>query len=132
MRLSLGFAGLLWLFGAACDPGGGSATPTPAASATPTVGAGPTLGTFGGAATPPAGTEDLLKAHLAGRLGAAPGDIDLVSFEPTSWSDACLGVASPGGACAQTITPGWIATLRGPDGTEYRYHGAGGRFVPAP
>lgn len=58
---------------------------------------------------------------LAEKLGLNPYAISMVSIESREWSDACLGVASPGQACAQVITPGYRVVLEA-QGQEYIYH----------
>jgi len=117
---------------AACDGAQQDAARTAPATVAPGGTAEATLAGFGAAATPPAGIEAALRAHLAARLRVDAAAISLLSFEPVAWPDACLGVSAPGRVCAQVITPGWVAILRGPDGHDYRYHGTAGRFVPAP
>lgn len=133
MLMRFTFLLVAWFALAACeaadDP---AATPsaTPESTAAPTE--TPALATLGPAATPPADIEALLTADLARRLGADPSAITVVSVEPVSWPNTCLGVSAPDRVCAQAITPGWLAVLRGPDGREYRYHGSGPRFLFAP
>ncbi len=58
---------------------------------------------------------------LAKALGIDMQSITLVSVEPKEWPDACLGVAQPGLACAQIITPGWLIVLEA-NGLRYEYH----------
>ncbi len=108
---------------------------TPETPALPSATASPvsaTPGSFGASSTPPANIEEVLRAHLAVRLSIDPSVVTVVSIEPARWPDACLGISRPGRVCAQAITAGWLAILRTPDGTEYRYHGAAARFEPAP
>lgn len=45
---------------------------------------------------------------LVGELGVALGDVQIVSSEPTEFSDSCLGLGGPAESCLQVITPGWI------------------------
>ena len=109
--------------------------PAPSATATvdePTATAVPTLANTSGGATPSAGVIDLVRADLARQIAVAPGDVSVVSVQPMTWPDGCLGLARPGQACTQALVPGWLAVLRGPDGTEYRYRGAGNRFEREP
>jgi hypothetical protein len=47
--------------------------------------------------------------------------IEILVVEPVDWPDSCLGVASPGVACAQMITPGYRVILRA-NGSDYEYH----------
>jgi hypothetical protein len=42
--------------------------------------------------------------------------IDIVSFEPVTWGDSCLGAGQPDEVCAEVVTPGWIVVLRHPNG----------------
>jgi len=48
---------------------------------------------------------------LAKKLKVKPGQITLVSIEPASWSDACLGLPGPGEMCAEMITDGYKVVL---------------------
>jgi peptide/nickel transport system substrate-binding protein len=57
-------------------------------------------------------------AHLAGELGIAEGDIELVSAEATEFNDSCLGLGGPEESCLQAITPGWTVILSA-GGQEY-------------
>ncbi|WP_374689536.1 hypothetical protein [Promineifilum sp.] len=45
---------------------------------------------------------------LAGELGVALGDVQIVSVEPAEFSDGCLGLGRPDESCLQAITPGWL------------------------
>jgi len=45
----------------------------------------------------------------------------LVSAEFTEWPDSCLGIETPGIACAQVITPGFKLLFEA-DGQTYEYH----------
>lgn len=45
--------------------------------------------------------------QLARELGVSTDQIEIVSMGQSDWPDACLGLAAPGEACAQVITPGW-------------------------
>jgi len=48
---------------------------------------------------------------LAEWLGVPATNFSIGAAEPIEWSDACLGVAYPGMACAQVITPGFRIEL---------------------
>ena len=98
-------------------------------TSTPTAAPAPSPATFGAEATPPANLQALLAADIAKRLGADASAFTLVSVEPVSWPNACLGVSEPDRVCAQAITPGWRAILRDGGGAEYRYHGSAARFI---
>jgi hypothetical protein len=50
---------------------------------------------------------------LAENLGLTPDQIKLVSTEAVDWPDSCLGIATEGVACAQTITSGFRVILEG-------------------
>lgn len=60
-------------------------------------------------------------AHLAGVLGVAEADIEVVSIEQTEFTDSCLGLGQPDESCLQAITPGWLVILSA-DGQEYEVH----------
>jgi hypothetical protein len=64
---------------------------------------------------------ELALADLSARLGVEPEAITFVDNEFTQWPDSCLGAASPGEACAQVITPGFVVILVH-DNLEYEYH----------
>ena len=53
---------------------------------------------------------------MAHRLGVSPQQIDVVSVEPRTWPDACLGFPRPAEVCAQVVTPGYLVTLGLPIG----------------
>jgi hypothetical protein len=61
---------------------------------------------------------------LARRLGS-PAGITLVSVEPLSWPNACLGVSQPDVGCAEVITAGFRILLEA-NGQTYEYHTDGG------
>ena len=113
------------------DDGHSSETRTESATTSPT--AAPTLAEVGrGGATPAPTVAMAMVADLAARLSTPPGSITVVSLTPMTWPNSCLGLGTGGQVCAAVLTPGWLAILRGPDGTEYRYRGAGERFLPEP
>lgn len=105
---------------AACQPTGGepgveettgTAIPEatePAAAETPAADAADAITT---AAT----------ASLANELGVAAEDIEVLSAEPTEFSDSCLGLGGPAESCLQAITPGWLVMLSA-GGQEYELH----------
>jgi hypothetical protein len=71
-------------------------------------------------------------ADLATRLGVGADSITVASAEAVDWPDSCLGVTSPGIACAQVITPGFKIALE-VEGTAYEYHtDSGSRVVFVP
>ncbi len=58
---------------------------------------------------------------LARRLQIEPETITVVSAEFVEWPDACLGISSPGIACAEVITHGFKVILEAA-GQSYEYH----------
>jgi len=70
-------------------------------------------------------------SDLQRRLELEAEGIEVVSVEPTEFSDASLGVPEPGQAYAQAVVPGYVIRLRA-KGEEYAYHGAGERVVVVP
>ncbi len=85
------------------------------------VAAAPTaLGGSGGIV--PQATIDAIIADLAGRLGALPTSISLVSAEAVSWPDGSLGCPQPGMMYPQVLTEGFRVVVA-VDGKEYAYHG---------
>ncbi len=50
-------------------------------------------------------------AYLAGQLGVAESEIEVVALEAAEFSDSCLGLGGPAESCLQAITPGWLFTL---------------------
>ena len=61
------------------------------------------------------------RAHLAAHLGMSTDAIEDVSADRVVWPDGCLGVPSPGLACAEVETQGYLVLLRA-DGRIYEYH----------
>lgn len=58
---------------------------------------------------------------LAERSDIAPGNIDVVRYEPVDWPNSCLGLPQPDEACAEAITPGWLIVLLA-DSQSYEFH----------
>jgi hypothetical protein len=58
---------------------------------------------------------------LARVLSLNLGDIRLVSVQLVDWPDSCLGIALPGAACAQVVTPGYLIVLEA-NGKQFEYH----------
>ncbi len=55
-------------------------------------------------------------------MGGPPADeVDVTGVEIVTWNDACLGVDTPGVACAQVVTPGYVVFLSGASG-DYEFH----------
>ena len=65
--------------------------------------------------------ENAVIQDLASRDGVSASAIDVVRIDAVTWSDACLGAAADGEACAQTLTDGWIIWLASGD-SAVRYH----------
>jgi hypothetical protein len=57
-------------------------------------------------------------AHLAGELGVAEAEIELISVDMAEFTDSCLGLGQPNESCLQAITPGWLVMLAAA-GQEY-------------
>jgi len=49
---------------------------------------------------------------LADSLDTDPGQLAVLDYTPADWPDSCLGLAGPGEACLQVITPGWRVVLQ--------------------
>ena len=110
-------------------------TLTPAATANPAeTGSGSTQGTPeapAATATPeqnpaidPAVQKAVVgvaQARLAKQLKVKAGEISLVSIEPVSWPDSCLGLSGPDEMCAQMITDGYKVVLA-VNGQNYTFH----------
>ena len=60
-------------------------------------------------------------AHLAGELGVAEAEIEVISAEMTEFTDSCLGLGQLNESCLQAITPGWLVLLN-VEGQEYEVH----------
>jgi hypothetical protein len=41
-----------------------------------------------------------------------PGEIEVLSFEPVTWPDGCLGMPGPNEGCTEAEVPGWMITLQ--------------------
>jgi len=65
---------------------------------------------------------EVARVVLAGQLGLSdPAQVQLVDAQAVPWPDACLGVTTPGVACAQVITPGFRILLAAQGGL-YEFH----------
>lgn len=64
---------------------------------------------------------EMAKHDLAKRLGISVDEIVLIKSEAMTWPDACLGIHTPGVACAEVITPGYLILLSA-QGNTYEYH----------
>jgi hypothetical protein len=50
--------------------------------------------------------------RLASELDVDPARIEVQSFDPVDWPDACLGQPQADEVCAEAVTPGWRLVLR--------------------
>ena len=73
----------------------------------------------------------VVKPMLASALGVADSDISVVSTQIIEWPDGCLGTSTPGIACSQIVTPGYLVTLQA-NGQQYEYHTNGDASVVVP
>ncbi len=69
----------------------------------------------------PSLAQDIAIKQLAAKLGAQESAISVVSNVAVQWADSCLGIATAGTTCAETITPGYLIVLE-ESGTQYEYH----------
>ncbi|MCH7809792.1 MAG: hypothetical protein IH863_04345 [Chloroflexi bacterium] len=53
--------------------------------------------------------------------GPPSSEVEVSGLQATDWNDGCLGVETPGIACVQVITPGFIVFLSGATG-DYEFH----------
>ena len=71
---------------------------------------------------------DLARQDLAGRLGLAADQIQVLRTEAVEWPDTSLGCAQPGMMYAQVLTPGYRIVLQA-RGQTYTYHAGGDNLV---
>jgi putative hemolysin len=104
-----------------CGPG----TLVPASTDTPETPAGAALtSTPENAAIDPAVQKQVVgaaQALLARQLKVNASQISMVSIEPVSWPDSCLGLPGPDEMCAQMITDGYKVVLS-VNGQNYTFH----------
>ena len=74
-----------------------------------------------------AATLSAARLDVADATGFSPAAVALLDVRPTTW-DGCLGVKSPGRACAALAVSGLIARFE-VDGRTYRYHLASDRYL---
>ena len=100
----------------AAEPGAGDPAGTPLPQETPVV------------ETPETGNDSdaiaAATAFLAGELGVAEDDIEVISTEQTEFTDSCLGLGQANESCLQAITPGWLILLE-IDGQPLEWDGIG-------
>ena len=145
-RIAVAVAGML--LAAACGADGAEEPTTTATSPSPPVSAAPSTSTQDPATTQDPGTsapagdlepgavdpglDPLVRqavSDLAAHLDVDGADIEVLSGELVTWSDASLGCPKPGMVYAQVLVDGALIRLAH-DGTEYRYHTGGDTFVP--
>lgn len=87
----------------------------------------------GGATMPPESEAlvEMARQDLAGRTGADPNAIGVVSVQEVEWSDAGLGCPEPDRVYAQVITPGYRIVLS-VDSEQHVYHSSRSRAVYCP
>jgi putative hemolysin len=61
------------------------------------------------------------QTRLARKLNLKASEIKLVSIEPVSWPDSCLGLPGPEEMCAEMITDGYRVVLS-VNGQNYTFH----------
>jgi hypothetical protein len=110
---------------AACGAGGSE---PPSAEQTTTASTAPT--TTESETTMPTSDQDQLPIvapavdDLAGRVGATPEDIEIVSAEEVTWPDGSLGCPEPGMSYTQSLVDGSKVVLRYDD-RVFVYHAGG-------
>lgn len=67
------------------------------------------------------GILELVVRDLAGRLGTALEEVQVLSTQGIDWPDAGLGCPLPGKEYPQTVTPGYLISLA-VEGMPYTYH----------
>jgi hypothetical protein len=60
---------------------------------------------------PPSQVTLAAQNRLASALGVPATQVQLVSGDQAQWPNTCLGLTSPGAACADEVTPGWRMTF---------------------
>jgi hypothetical protein len=81
--------------------------------------------------TPPSGTEIVASASrdLAGRLGVASGELEVLAVENVTWNDGSLGCPQPDQSYTQAQVPG-LRILFAHAQKIYQYHAAeSGQFL---
>jgi len=116
LSLAALFAGT---FGACGDDDG----PAPSPSVVPATGTA-------GDGNIPSRVLERVADDLGLRLGVPGASVTVVEVCAVRWPDGSIGVAEPGMVYTPAIVDGWLAILE-VAGREYRYHGAGERFVAA-
>lgn len=71
------------------------------------------------------------RRDLAGRIGVTEREIQFVSADSKTWSDASLGCPEPGMQYAQAQVPGWVLTFRQGE-RLITYHTDLDRTIPCP
>lgn len=104
-------------------PDGGTTVPLPVPSSEPQI-------TPGGAMIP--AVEKVIQ-NYASQNNLEVAAIKLISTQLVDWPDGCLGVVTPGMACIEVITPGYLILLD-VNGTSVELHStlSGDYFLVAP
>ncbi|MDY7013714.1 MAG: hypothetical protein SVX43_09000 [Cyanobacteriota bacterium] len=63
----------------------------------------------------PQNVADAVKREAAKQTQLLPANIQIVSAEPKTWPDGCLGLLFPDRGCLQALTEGWLVTVRAGD-----------------
>jgi hypothetical protein len=61
----------------------------------------------------PYSVADAILREARSRLNLPTSGLRILQAERQTWSDACLGLASPGQVCTQALVPGWRVTVDG-------------------
>jgi hypothetical protein len=64
---------------------------------------------IGAAKDLPQNLQDAVANYLVRMLNADPAKVLIVSAVKRDFNNACLGLATEGESCAETVTPGWLA-----------------------
>lgn len=72
------------------------------------------------------------RRDAAVQAGIPPAQVTVVSYEPATWSDSCLGVHAPNAMCLQVLVPGYrVIVDAGGARTEYHTDESGASLVAA-
>ncbi|RJQ31643.1 hypothetical protein C4572_02095 [Candidatus Parcubacteria bacterium] len=68
----------------------------------------------------------IVKTYAAQQAKVNEDEVVIISFSEKEWSNACLGITSPGEMCAEVITPGYeVALLINGEESTYRTSNSG-------
>ena len=120
---------LLALAAAGCadqDPGDATASPLASITASPLT---PEGSSSAGSLAPGAADTPEVKAAVADlstQLGVSESEVEVVSVQEVTWSDASMGCPQPGMNYTQQLVNGQLVVLS-VGGTRYEYHSGGSR-----